>query len=665
MVRPLSPAGISAWSWVNALGAGCSLDGGLCTTKPLSQALTGSGLTSHAEQLGISGYSGRVSLPLTSPPPALQKSDSRSVRLLLTCLAPLKDLMHQHRSRVGPKRIGLVIGSSTGGIDRTEEALLEERRHHQRPSDYDFDRCHPYHALLDVLRAELDCTGPGLVISTACASGGKALATAQRWLHAGVVDVVLAGGVDALCELTVRGFAGLGVLSPDPCSPFSKERAGISIGEGAALLILEKSADGEMFLLGAGESNDAHHPTAPHPEGVGAILSMERCLQVASVAASEVSYVNAHGTGTQKNDAMEALAMKSVLGSGACFSSTKHKTGHQLGAAGATEAVFCLEALSEGVLPPQTPAAKDSDLSLSPFVGGSTQTPQTILSSSFAFGGSNVTVCLSKRKPSHEARSVFVLPSVFVRKVALWTPHFGDVSALTSPARPEPVALPPAELLPLRARGRASVLTRLFAELFTQLRGSSEAPNFATAEIATVFASGYGELTTTMDLLRQIATEPTLSPLKFQASVHNTAAGQITLTTENRSFSTSLAAGQSTFSMGLLEAQTWLSCHGGDIVLLAADEASPDLLRTRLFSPLGVGLLLSSHAPADGAGARLSQVRCAQTEQEWSPRWAREHAELLSIRESPIAWGLPLLDALEASTEGPVAVGPHETVVLG
>jgi 3-oxoacyl-[acyl-carrier-protein] synthase-1 len=251
-----------------------------------------------------------------------------------------------------------------------------------------------FDGLLQALRALTGLEGPAAVISNACASSGKAFASAQRWMDAGVADAVLIGGADCLCDMTLRGFRSLGLLSREPTRPFSSERRGISIGEGAAFVLLERSGEGPR-LLGAGESGDAHHMTTPDPEGRGAQRAMEAAISDAGVAATDIDYVNAHGTGTAFNDAMEARAIRAALGTQAdpLVVSTKGYVGHTLGAAGAIEAVFVLESLRNQWIPGSAGADPlDPEIELNIPAMAVDSDVRVALSNSFAFGGSNVSL---------------------------------------------------------------------------------------------------------------------------------------------------------------------------------------------------------------------------------------------------------------------------------
>lgn len=653
----LCPAFITGWSWVSALGRAHSEDAGFT----LEASLSGEGLKSHEDQLGIPGYSGRYPGELPPLPPEHRHRDSRCARLLLEALRPLEEKIRLLKSRVGSERIGLILGSSTGGIDATELALRHERRTGHLPSEYSFRDVHPYDSLLQLVSEILGIAGPAWIVSTACSSAGKAMASAQRLLHTGTIDAALVGGADALCEMTIRGFSGLGILSEGPCRPFEIGRSGISIGEGAALLLLEANSNAPIQMLGAGESSDAYHATAPHPEGVGAELAMRNCLAISGLLPEEVDYLNAHGTGTEKNDAMEALAISKVLSADLVFSSTKHKTGHQLGTAGATEAIVCVQALTEGSLSTallnnaEKPSAWDPDLAVFPVRSLEGKRIDVALSNSFAFGGSNVTVALSRRRPNSILRGS--AKPCFVEALAMWTPEFPTLQAFLARERVPDVSRPPAEILSARARGRASTLTRVFAEIHGQLQPTTATPLAAQVGIPSVYASCFGEMETTLKLLDQMDDEPRLSPIRFQASVHNTASGLISLETKNRAFSTAVAAGNGTFAMALLEAQAWLSCHGGEILLLVADEElAPRLDPDLRFAPLGVGLRLSA-TKTPASMATLAFV--SKSDAEELGITLEQKARLREYSVAPPVWGVSLVDALAGSHRGEVVVARH------
>ena len=345
---------------------------------------------------------GRVAaaLPLADRLPLRERS--RNNQLALAALSQIKPAVDAVIVRFGPERIGIVIGTSTSGIAEGELAL----RHYAGTGAL----AEPFHygqvelgSPAAVLAAALGVTGPAYVHSSACASSAKALTSAARLMLMGACDAVLAGGVDTLCAFTVAGFMALESVSDKRCNPLSRNRDGINIGEGAALFLMSR-APATVALRGWGESSDGYHMSAPDPAGVGARLAMERALLRAGSAATQVDYINLHGTATVQNDAMEARVVHAMFGDRVSVSSTKPFTGHTLGAAGAIEAGLCWLAMQDdnpaGKLPPHLwdgvadPALPTLNVAEP---GTSLGRPlRWVLSNSFAFGGANATLVLGR-----------------------------------------------------------------------------------------------------------------------------------------------------------------------------------------------------------------------------------------------------------------------------
>jgi 3-oxoacyl-[acyl-carrier-protein] synthase-1 len=377
---------ITAYTLCNALG--------LTTAEVLKSLRAGeSGLRPGVARVPFETAAGALPEVLPALPESLSAFDTLQTRMLVHLLRDLDKPLAAARARWGADRVGIALGTSTAGIDESEQAHAFYRRHGKLPERYDFARQHPPDAMIEVVRALTGLGGPGLVVSTACSSSAKVFGVARRWLRSGVCDAVLVGGVDTLCQVTVRGFKSLALLSTRPCRPFAADRDGISIGEGGALLLLEREGDGPARLLGVGETSDAHHMTAPHPAGLGAVASMSEALAQAGLAAGEVDHINAHGTATPLNDAAEGLAIAALFGDRVPVVSTKGYTGHMLGAAGATEAVFSIAAIAQGWLPASL-GAENLDPALPiQIVRKRMERPiRVVLSNSFAFGGNNACV---------------------------------------------------------------------------------------------------------------------------------------------------------------------------------------------------------------------------------------------------------------------------------
>lgn len=325
---------------------------------------------------------------------------SRNNALLRATLAQLRAPVEAAIARYGSHRIAVVVGISSPGVVEGEVAGQCLVQGKGWPTGYHLTQQEMGSACAFVAR-ELALCGPSYAISTACSSGAKAFASAARLLRAGLADAVIAGGVDALCRLTVAGFSALDSVSAAPCNPLSRNRCGINIGEGAGLFLLSREP-GPVRLAGWGESSDAHHMSAPDPGGRGALDAMRQAVQRAGVAPQAIDYVNLHGTATPLNDAMESLAVAALCGPDVAVSSTKPLTGHTLAAAGAVEAAIAWLTLvdnPQGRLPPHCWDGQ-RDPALAPLrvarIGETLgRAPHYVLSNSFAFGGSNASLLLA------------------------------------------------------------------------------------------------------------------------------------------------------------------------------------------------------------------------------------------------------------------------------
>lgn len=325
--------------------------------------------------------------------------DTRLARLGLLAFAEVEPAVVAARERWGADRVAIVLGTSTGGLEQTEQAFAAWLETSAIPEHYDYDHQHNFAAFGELLGKLAQVTGPGYVVSTACSSSGKVAASAARLIGAGVVDAVLVGGIDSLTQMTLNGFNSLGILSDEACRPFGAGRKGINIGEGAAFTLIEREGDAEVELLGVGESADAYRMSSPEPNGRGAREAMERAIAQAGLTAADVDHVNAHGTATKLNDAAESKAIETLFGDRVPVVSTKGYTGHLLGAAGATEMVFAIHAVRSGRIPATLGAEPlDPELAIDVATTARELPVRRVLSNSFAFGGSNVSVLLGARE---------------------------------------------------------------------------------------------------------------------------------------------------------------------------------------------------------------------------------------------------------------------------
>lgn len=307
----------------------------------------------------------------------------------------------QAREAHGARRIGVFLGTSSAGMLQGELAYrMRQPGPGTLPAGLTFRDCFSMYAPTAYVRAQLGLEGPAAVVSTACSSGAKVFATAYRAIEAGTCDAAVVGGVETLCFTTLHGFHSLELLSREPCRPCDAERGGISLGEGAALVLLEKRdrSRGGLALLGYGESADAHHMSTPHPEGLGAALAMRAALAGAGLAARDLGYINLHGTGTRNNDSAEDAGVFSVAGDAVPCSGTKGWTGHTLGAAGAIEAVLTLLCLRHGYAPGTLNTRRlDPALRSQVLLEGRNAPLEHAMSNSFGFGGNNCSLVFGRR----------------------------------------------------------------------------------------------------------------------------------------------------------------------------------------------------------------------------------------------------------------------------
>ncbi|MBS1197767.1 MAG: Beta-ketoacyl-acyl-carrier-protein synthase [Proteobacteria bacterium] len=345
---------------------------------------------------------GRVRAALPEIPASFGvAAQSRNNRLLLAAIAQIADQIEAAKARFGADRVGIVLGTSTSGVAEGEAAIAAFHRDGCVPAGFDYGQME-IGAPAPFLARYLGLLGPAYTVSTACTSGAKALASARNLLRLGLVDAVIAGGVDTLCRLTINGFAALESTTADLTNPLSANRHGINIGEAAAVFLVTRD-EGEVQLLGIGESSDAHHMSAPEPEGRGAELALRAALSDAGLTPKDITYINLHATATPKNDEMESRVVSRVFPDGVPVSGTKPMTGHTLGAAGALEAAFCWLALTgDGRLPPHVwDGAADPALPpLSTVLADQRFADQArvVMSNSFAFGGNNISLILRENR---------------------------------------------------------------------------------------------------------------------------------------------------------------------------------------------------------------------------------------------------------------------------
>jgi len=395
----MRPVLLSAYTMTSCLGRGLaptleSLRTGSCGLAPC-----------RFETAELDTYVGEIrDLNDTRLPAFLARFDCRNNRAAELGLVQdgFSRAVEDCARRLGAGRIGVLIGTSTAGILQTELAFRRrDATDGSLPGDFDYRHTHNAFSVAEFVRARLGLEGPCAAISTACSSSAKAFASAARLMQAGLIDAAVVGGVDTLCLTTLYGFNALQLLSSHPCRPYDARRDGISIGEAAAFILLERAgADAPadaLCLLGVGESCDAYHMSSPHPEGRGARMAMQAALRTAGLAPEAIDYVNLHGTGTPANDSAEDHAVHGIFGTRVPVNSTKGMTGHTLGAAGAVEAIVAALAVEAGIVP-GSPGTQVIDPALRARyeVAGREHTVERVLSNSFGFGGSNCSLVLGR-----------------------------------------------------------------------------------------------------------------------------------------------------------------------------------------------------------------------------------------------------------------------------
>lgn len=493
----------------------------------------------------------------------------------------------------------IVLGTTTGGILVTE-ALLEKGV--ADPAAY---RHHGLGTVAETLARRCGCRGPLITVSTACSSGAAAIALAMALLQRGLARRVLAGGADSLCRLTYFGFKSLQLIDPRGARPLDQSRRGMSVAEGAGMLLLTREApvDGAVQLLGAGLSCDAHHATAPHPEGQGALAAMQAALAEAGLAAADIGYINLHGTGTLDNDLAEARAVVSLFGERPPpLSSIKGATGHSLAASGAIEAVAAALAVTHGLAPANTGLAQvDPQLGLNPLMAPLGTPVAAVLSNSFGFGGNNAALVVgtggdratgapSPRPPLTIAGSACITGAGHSQ--ATWDAFTAgqDCGGCIADA-------PLCQGLPPRTIRRLKRLPKLALALAAQACQAVPAQGMPAA---VSLGTAWGALSETHAFLQRLfeTGQQFPSPTDFIGSVHNAPAGQIAMHLGARGANLTTSGGDASFEQALLAAELIADNPGRPILLLGVDEAHPVL------SPLLDGSVRPSLL-SDGGGALL------------------------------------------------------------
>jgi 3-oxoacyl-[acyl-carrier-protein] synthase-1 len=391
----MEPLTLSSFATANPLGLGLS---------PSLDALSQEhgGLRPNNFDSTINTWIGRVDGLETQPVVyALSEFDCRNNRLAQLGLRQdgFEEAVAHAREKYGPQRIAVFIGTTTSGILETELAYRQRSTvDGSLPKRVRYRFTQNLFSVAEFVRRYLTLEGPAMAVSTACSSSAKVFANAARFLQAGVCDAAVVGGVDSLCLTTLYGFASLDLLSDGPCRPCDAARNGLSIGEAAGFALMDRQSEGgEIALLGYGESSDAYHMSAPHPQGEGAVLAMQWALDRAGLTPADIDYINLHGTGSPANDRAEDQAICHVFGERTPCSSTKGWTGHTLGAAGITEVIITALCLRHNFMPGTLNTLMlDPQLHSRILQHGQHHPMRRAMSNSFGFGGNNCSLILGK-----------------------------------------------------------------------------------------------------------------------------------------------------------------------------------------------------------------------------------------------------------------------------
>ncbi|HEY4414337.1 MAG TPA: beta-ketoacyl-[acyl-carrier-protein] synthase family protein [Verrucomicrobiae bacterium] len=544
--------------------------------------------------------------------------------------------------RENGERAGIFLGTSVGGSFDSEKflaKLIKQGKFHPRPT-----RFHECSSTVDLIANDFGLLGPSAAIATACSSSALAIAQAAEAIMAGDADVMLAGGVDSLSRMTWGGFHSLLLVDAEGCRPFDGGRGGMSLGEGAGILVLESEASARRRgakilarLSGWGLSCDAYHATAPHPQGAGAATAMQNALRRAGLAPSAIDYLNAHGTGTRDNDVAEGIAMKTVFHNRVPpFSSTKRVFGHALAASGSLEAIVCIEALRRQALPPNPGFNKcDPAIGLIPVTESQPARLTHAMSNSFGFGGNNGVLIFSIPETVPQTREPKKIQFV-VNGIGVIAPELVTRKEISSPLPPGNALvhscgpLAGVEMLAPNQRRR---LSRLQQMLLIAARQSH--PPVAGQRVAIAIGTGLGCMEEVGLFIENLVAKDEREPMpaRFPNSVHNSPAGQVAIDQAARSMNSATTMGEITFESALWQGLSQLTVGEADCVLVgAADELDKYPMsigqRWGLWNDTvkpGEGAMVASLVAAENAAAplaRLTALKLGRCRQPFDP--ARE-----------------------------------------
>lgn len=498
-------------------------------------------------------------------------ADKPASRTTLMGILAVKEALDDARLSASPQgqklRIVLISGTTVGGMDLTEANF--DKIESGDLSDTAFFDEHDCGSCTRSIADHFGVFADVTTISTACSSAANAIMLGARLIKAGKADVVVAGGSEALSRFHLNGFNSLMILDHEPCRPFDDTRAGLNLGEGAAFVVLEaeqtaqsRGAAIQAYLTGYGNACDAFHQTASSPDGEGAFLAMTEALANAGVKPEDVSYINAHGTGTPNNDQSESAALRRVFADAMPpVSSTKGFTGHATSAAGSIEAVICLLAMQHGFIPPNLGWTRQMPDGITPSLGQQQAELDHVLCNSFGFGG-NDTALLFSRHATRDLGTAALLPDDKIRVAAQ--------VEITDEAQLKAISQ---YVKPLEARRMGKLLkSSLLASLEALKQAGIDKPD------AIITGTAYGCLENSEKLLRQMASEgeSTLKPTLFMQSTHNTIGSNIAMRLGCHGYNITYTQGSDSLQCAVEDARLLLRSGKCKTVLVGChDETTP------------------------------------------------------------------------------------------
>lgn len=629
---------------VTGLGIASALGGSAQET--FERLLAGEQSIGAVQRFETTGLRSRIAaevhatrLPSGLDPESLSRTDAMAI-------AAAREALASSGLRVKSGALGAVLGGTAGAMLETEEDLLRHGADAKSAARAARFLSNPLSSTIVALERVLGTLGAATTVCSACSSGNAALTIGAHWVASSRFGAVLAGGADGLCRMTFAGFNALGALDPAPCRPFDVSRRGLTLGEGAAFLLLESEESATArgakilaWLSGWALGAEAHHSTHPEPTGERAGLLMRVAMQEAGLSPEDIDYVNAHGTGTLHNDAMEALAFHVAFGAEASrvkVSSSKAQVGHTLGAAGALEAAITVMALGSGETPPTIGLTEAADTGLRHVRTVEPGHLRAALSNSFGFGG--LDAVLAFRSSGEPARSTGELHTELV-VTALGRPDFEGLGSLDAE--------------------RSRRFDRLTVGATTAAAAALSAAELAPAGVGLVMANAYGNVERSLRFLDRLLFQGPkhAPPAEFPHLLHSAPAG-------NASIYLGLTGPVFTVSDGALGAESALTSaisllEFGVATAVLAGGIEPEDPIVRELSPTcaglprgeGGGFLLVERADVARERGRRPLARLLSHQEE------RGHARRL-VLEAP-------LDVAHARVVLPTADAPLEARLLG